>query len=136
MKKKIILSFFVFTFILLPILFFAKNHDTKAQNIEITDELSDSKIYFFSQRGCPHCNQALEFIAKNFNNINNFKILDINDNEKNFKLFIKCAKKFNLDKNSLGTPLICMGDKYFLGWNSEYEKDFKKYVNELFIIDR
>ena len=140
MKKEIILSFFGFIFILLQILFFVKNHDTKAQNMKITDELSDNKIYFFSQRGCPHCNKALEFIAKNFNNINNFEILDINDNEKNneknFKLFIKCAEKFNLDKNSLGTPLICIGNKYFLGWNSEYEKDFKKYVNELFIIDR
>ncbi len=130
MIKKITFICLLFVIIVLG-LFFVKNRKT-----ETIEQLDNNKIYFFSQYGCPHCNDALDFIAKNFDNVDNFKIIDINANRKNFELFIKYAEKYNLDKNSLGTPLICIGDKYFLGWNSTYEKDFIKYANEFLKIDK
>ena len=42
-------------------------------------------------------------------------------------LFIKCAKKFNLG-NNLGTPLICLGDNYVMGWSKRNEKKFDRLI--------
>lgn len=104
-------------------------------NIEVeNDVLRDDTIYFFSHYGCPYCNDALEFIAINFDKLN-MKILDTNNRE-DLKLFIKCAEKFNLDKSKLGTPLICMGDKYFMGWGKEYEEEFKKYAQNFLKVEK
>ena len=130
MIKKIIFICFLFAIVVYG-LFFIKNN-----KIKNTKQIDDNKIYFFSQYGCPHCNDALDFIAKNFDNVDNFKIIDINANKENLELFVKYAEKYDLDKSTLGTPLICIGDKYFLGWNNEYEKDFIKYANEFFKIDK
>lgn len=104
-------------------------------NIEVeNDVLRDDTIYFFSHYGCPYCNDALNFIATNFDKLN-MKILDT-DNKEDFELFIKCAEKFNLDKRQLGTPLICMGDKYFMGWGKQYEEEFRQYAKNFLKVEK
>ena len=50
------------------------------------------------------------------------------EHKNNLELFIKCADKFRLDKRSLGTPLICIGNNYILGWNRDNEKKFDEYI--------
>ena len=57
------------------------------------------------------------------------KLINIRQSRENFELLLKCAKKFNIG-NNLGTPLICMGDNYIMGWSEEQQKQFDEYVKD------
>lgn len=84
-----------------------------------TKKLDDTKIYFFSQKGCHHCIEAKKFLENNYKDLN-IEILEL-DELKNMNLFFKCVEKFDLDKKTLGTPLICIGNNYILGWSKNKE---------------
>lgn len=43
-------------------------------------------------------------------------------------LFMQCVKKFDLPHKDIGTPLICMGDNYLIGWSEEEAKKFDSFV--------
>ena len=53
---------------------------------------------------------------------------NIQQNPESRKLFEKCAEKFNIDKRELGTPLICMGNNYILGWSKNAGIQFDSYL--------
>lgn len=89
------------------------------------NEISSMKAYFFFSDGCPHCHEALAYIKKNHPNAK----LQMENvaNPQSYKLFIKCAQKFNLG-NRIGTPLFCLGNNYLMGWAPEYESKFDQYI--------
>ena len=91
-----------------------------------TDALSADKIYFFTKDGCSHCEHAKQYIQETYPTVS----VDYQNvaNQQSVDLLLVCVDKFNLDKNKLGTPLICMGDKYFLGWSEENKAGFDKAV--------
>lgn len=89
------------------------------------NELDPNKIYFFYQSTCPHCHHALEYINRVAPNVE-MEMVSIDGEGRS--LFIKCVEKFNLPQNSIGTPLICMGDNYLMGWSDSYEEKFDEYV--------
>lgn len=106
-----------------------KAHDKALEEQPIAqqnDTIQNDIIYFFSHKGCPYCNDALTYIKNNYNSLP-ITILDV-EHKNNLELFIKCADKFRLDKRSLGTPLICIGNNYILGWNRDNEKKFDEYI--------
>lgn len=88
-------------------------------------ELLSDKVYFFYQESCPHCHNAKEYIDNNYPNLK-MEELDIAEHNAR-ELFIKCAKKFNLE-NRLGTPLFCMDNNYIMGWSKRNEKKFERLV--------
>ena len=90
-----------------------------------SSELSADKIYFFYQATCPHCHHALEYINRTAPGVE-LEMVSIDGQGRN--LFIKCVEKFNLPRNEIGTPLICMGDNYIMGWSRSYEGLFDKYI--------
>ncbi len=97
-------------------------------HFDSTDRIDDDQIYFFTQNMCPHCNHAATFIANKYPDLK-IKYLEI-DTHENREAMIACADKFNVNKRQLGTPLICMGQHYILGWSEEEEKKFDEYVKD------
>ena len=93
-----------------------------------THRIDDEHIYFFTQSMCPHCNHAAAYITENYPDLK-IEYLEITD-PKNQDSFIACADKFYLNKRQLGTPLICMGQHYILGWSQEEQNKFDVYVKD------
>lgn len=96
-----------------------------ACNQENANKLDPNKVYFFYQSTCPHCHHALEYINRSAPEVS-LEMLSIDGPGR--ELFIQCVEKFDLPRNSIGTPLICMGDNYLMGWSSEYEIKFDEYI--------
>lgn len=86
----------------------------------------EAQIEFFTHDGCPYCEKALQFISANYPALP-MQVLEVGKDE-NMKKFAACARRFKLTGSQLGTPLICMGDHYLLGWTPENETLFKEYV--------
>ena len=84
------------------------------------------EIEFYTHDGCPYCAKALKYIQINYPKLP-VKIYEI-DIAVNMRRFVECADKFKLDRKQLGTPLICMGDRYIMGWSPENQKLFNEYV--------
>ena len=89
------------------------------------EELQADKVYFFYSNGCPHCHHALEYINQKYPKLD-LTMVNVS-NAGGYELLVKCAAKFKLG-NQIGTPLLCMGDKYLMGWASEYEPRFDMYI--------
>ena len=93
--------------------------------------LSQNEIYFFYQDTCSHCHDAAKYI-KTTHPMLKIKGLDIKM-PGNMNLLKQAALDYKLGPN-VGTPLICFGKNYIMGWNSQYEKKFdelaKSYLNE------
>ena len=48
----------------------------------------------------------------------------------NFELYKQCVQNFNIANNELRLPLICMKDKYIMGWNQDSGALFDNYLKE------
>lgn len=88
-------------------------------------KLNPEKIYFFYQSTCPHCHHALEYINRTAPDVE-LEMIQVDGSGRD--LFIQCVEKFDLPRDAIGTPLICMGDNYLMGWSQEYEVRFDEYV--------
>lgn len=93
-----------------------------------SDKIDNETIYFFTKDMCPYCNHAATYIATNYPQLH-VEFKDITT-EENMELMIACADKFKLNKRQLGTPLICMGQHYILGWSESEAKNFDSYVKD------
>ena len=89
------------------------------------NKLDPNKIYFFYQSTCPHCHHALEYINRSAPDVS-LEMVSIDGPGRD--LFLQCVEKFDLPRNAIGTPLICMGDNYLMGWSPEYEIKFDEYI--------
>ena len=106
---------------------FACDENT-AQNTNALKEISANQIYFFYQTSCPHCHHAASYINGKYPNL---KMINLDVRQQgNYNLFMKCAQKFKLPQNTLGTPLICMGDHYIMGWADTDRVKFDSYVQK------
>ena len=84
------------------------------------------EIEFFTHDGCPYCAKAMQYIKINYPKLP-LQVLEI-EKEQNMKKFVRCAEKFKLNKQQLGTPLICMHKHYIMGWSPENIKLFNEYI--------
>ena len=91
--------------------------------------LDANTIYFFTKPGCPYCEKAEDYIKQ--------KHPDLAVEYKNVKevsarnLMLVCAEKFDLPTNQLGTPLICMGNEYLLGWGPKAPDQFERALKAM-----
>ena len=83
-------------------------------------------IEFFTHEGCPYCAKAQQYLQINYPKLP-IQILEIEKPE-NMQKFVRCAEKFKLNKQKLGTPLICMHNHYIMGWSAENMKQFNEYI--------
>ena len=88
-------------------------------------KLEQDKVYFFYQETCPHCKTAIDFINKTAPDLD-LQIHEVNGSGRS--LFIECVHKFDLPYDNIGTPLICMGNDYIMGWSAESEQQFRKLI--------
>lgn len=91
--------------------------------------LSKDEVYFFYQDTCPHCHEAADYIKKQHKNMR-IKPLDIKM-PGNRRLFEQAVRSYDIGQIA-GTPLICFGKRYIMGWGDddvarldEYAKDYE-----------
>lgn len=85
---------------------------------------SADQIYFFYQESCPHCHTAAKYIKQTYPNLA-IKGYDIKM-PGNQRLMMQAVNDYKLKTNEVGTPLICMGKNYIMGWNEEKQNEFDK----------
>jgi len=86
---------------------------------QTNDNFSELNLYFFWQKGCPHCAEEelfLEELKKDFSNIRVYSY-EISKNRKNALLLQKVGRK--LEANVSGVPFLVIGDKSFSGFSHE-----------------
>lgn len=88
-------------------------------------KLEQDKVYFFYQETCPHCKTAIDFINKTAPDLD-LQIHEVNGHGR--PLFLECVHKFDLSYDNIGTPLICMGNDYIMGWSDENAEQFQQLI--------
>lgn len=88
--------------------------------------LSKNEVYFFYQTTCPHCHTAAQYIKEHHPDLK-VKGLDIKM-PGNLRMFHQAVSDYKIE-TAAGTPLICMGDNYIMGWNDSDTKLFDEYVS-------
>ncbi len=73
---------------------------------------TDSQIYFFFQKGCPHCRDALQYIKGRYPHLQLIG-RDISL-PGNMRLFQQAVYDYGI-YGMVGTPLICLGNNYIMG---------------------
>lgn len=99
-----------------------KKEDTAAVNTTEAQDivsLSADMVYFFYQETCPHCHDAAAYLHENHPNAK-IKALNIKM-PGNMKLFSEAVMTYKIG-NQAGTPLICFGENYIMGWSDEDKK--------------
>lgn len=89
--------------------------------------LSENEVYFFYQQSCPHCHHAADYIKENHPDLA-VKSLDIRM-PGNMRLFEDAVKTYKIT-GTTGTPLICFGKNYIMGWGSEDPKRLDSYAEK------
>lgn len=92
------------------------------------EEKNSNQVYMFSQPGCGHCEHAQAYIARYYKGYN---IKEVNIREgNNMAYLMRYAQKFNIPTQTLGTPLFVMGENYVMGWGTEQQKQFNRYIKD------
>lgn len=89
--------------------------------------LSQDEVYFFYQETCPHCHTAADYIKANHPDLR-IKALDIKM-PGNRRLFEQAVRNYDIG-NVAGTPLICFGKHYIMGWGDDDPKLFDEYAKD------
>lgn len=90
-------------------------------------------IVVFTQTGCPHCEHAMLFIndvIKKQKPQLTIAEYNIRDSRKNYDLFLKYVKKYNITGNSVGTPLIITKGTPFVGWDEKTKEKLIETINK------
>lgn len=98
-------------------------------NEEDITSLSQNEVYFFYQESCPHCHEAAKYIKENHANAK-VKAFDIKM-PGNLRLFAESVKAYDITTPA-GTPLICFGKSYIMGWSDE-DKEKLDYLIKPYI---
>ena len=88
---------------------------------------ASAEIQFFIKKGCPFCQAAQEYLQTNFPD-KKITPLDISD-KNNHKKFTRCAERFKLDKEKLGTPLFCTKKAYIMGWGPNSKQKLERILS-------
>ncbi len=91
-------------------------------------ELIHDKIYFFAHSMCHSCRDAFIYFQTYHKELN-IPIIDMKHSN-NLKLYKQCVKKFNIKNQELRLPLICMKNKYIMGWDKYSERLFEEALQQ------
>ena len=92
------------------------------------EKKSDNQIYVFSQPGCGHCEHARNYMQRYYRN---YDIRELNIRKgNNLNYLLRYARKYKIPEQSLGTPLIVMGNNYVMGWGTEQMRQFNRYIKD------
>ncbi len=86
-------------------------------------ENKNADIVIFSQKGCPHCIGAMDFINGELKQIIpnvTHQEYDVRGSRYEYELFVNAVTRFKLNQNKqIGTPLIIVNNEALMGWNDE-----------------
>jgi thiol-disulfide isomerase/thioredoxin len=120
MFKKILLGFFLFSLILIPI--YTQAETLKDQPVN---------IYFFHSETCSHCKAEMKFLNEISEQDPSLKIhaFEVSTNRQNADLLLLIGKEFQLDVSSV--PFTMIGSSYFPGWSDSEEAklDIQEAIN-------
>ena len=90
------------------------------------EKRTTNRIYVFSQPGCMHCDHARSYMQRYYRN---YDIRELNVHEgNNMSYLLRFARKYRIPEQTLGTPLIVMGNNYVMGWGEEQQRQFNRYA--------
>lgn len=93
---------------------------------EKEENLIHNKIYFFAHSMCTSCKDAFIYLNTRHPELN-IPITDMKFSH-NLELYKQCTQKFGIANSELRLPLICMGDKYIMGWDETSGPLFEEYL--------
>ncbi len=127
--------FFIAGFVLISLIIIItfKNTDYNVQNENFNSnfQIEEGKvnIYFFWGDGCPHCNNAMEFLnglEDEYQKLFNLHTFEIYHNSENAELLNEFADILN--ENINGVPYMIIGDKSFFGYGESLNEDIKNEI--------
>ena len=92
-------------------------------------------IYLFRGKGCPHCEDFLNFlnsISPEYGKYFKLVSFEVWYDKTNSELMSNVGKF--LDKDIAGVPFIIIGDKTYAGYAETYDEDIKKAISNGFLI--
>jgi len=86
------------------------------------------ELYFFHGQGCPVCVQAQIFLGKLSADYPNVKIksFEVFYNQENKNVYLNLGRVYNLDVKEIPVPVILIGEKSFIGYNSAISSNIKQ----------
>lgn len=99
------------------------NTDVTLDNVKYDE--NKVNIYFFWGDGCPHCESEFAFfesIEEQYGDYYNLNTFEVWNNEENASLLEVFSQSMNEDVT--GVPYTIIGDKSFMGFNEDKEKEF------------
>ncbi len=96
-------------------------------------ENPDADIVVFSQKACPHCIHAKEFMNTELKKMIptvSIQDYDIRASKKNYELFMHAVRRYKIDPNRAGTPLFIVNDNVLMGWNDEIQTKLVEFVKQ------
>lgn len=94
-------------------------------------------IYLFRGKGCPHCEDFLNFlnsISPEYGKYFKLVSFEVWYDKTNSELMSNVGKF--LDKDIAGVPFIIIGDKTYAGYAETYDEDIKKAIKDLYNTDK
>lgn len=91
-------------------------------------DLIDNKIYFFAHSMCQKCKDAYIYLYTYHQDLQ-IPITDMKFHH-NFELYKQCVQKFGIANSELRLPLICMKNRYIMGWDNNSATRFETYLKE------
>lgn len=92
------------------------------------ENLIEDKIYFFAHSLCQKCKDAYIYLYTYHQDLQ-IPITDMKFHH-NFELYKQCVQKFGIANSELRLPLICMKDRYIMGWDNDSGARFETYLKE------
>lgn len=114
-KTSLALSAIIVLAAILSVWGFSKMKNDQKEAV-LGDSNNQTSIIIFYGKGCPHCKDLEDFIAKN-NLDEKIKTekLEVWFNKENAKLLMAKAEECGIDKNKVGVPFIYSEGKCFSG---------------------
>ncbi len=101
-------------FLFLFLVWFLAAGLAEAQEEEVVE------IHFFWSKGCPHCVAEKPFLESLADSGPNLRLKEYEISERrNADLFIKTVKELDIGRGGVFTPLVVIGDSYFIGFLGE-----------------
>ncbi len=87
-------------------------------------------LYFFHGQGCPVCAQTQIFLGQLSAKYSELKIRDFEVfyNQANKGLYLNLGQAYNLDLKEIPVPVILIGERSFVGYNSAIASNIEQTV--------
>ncbi len=115
-----------FLSLLIAAILFAAPAYAKKKKVPV---LQENRAYVFYLKMCPICREALAYLDDKYPSRPDVIRVDM-ETEEGRELLKQCAKKFNV--KSIVAPMVCIGNRQFMGWSTKAARDFDAYMEELY----